>query len=202
MGAAITPSPCINTARHLSPALPSSPLPQHISPPPPHPHPQAIDAYEDAAAAATAGIELLLPSKTPGVMRLLGSRHFAQYYKQYHRTRLVEGTPATRARAIMLEKYKNLSVPLLVRATAPCAQPELCVCMDWCMGACWRMDWSRDFPPMCPNPFRPGTPLCPMLPSKRHPLSCCRATAPRIRWLESMHSVQSTGTSSSACAWR
>lgn len=57
---------------------------------------------------AAAGYELAIPSK--GTVKILGSREFARYYKQKHRTGDIR---ASKAAALVVSKYNQLTVPIL-----------------------------------------------------------------------------------------
>lgn len=65
---------------------------------------------EDAAAVALGGYELAVPSKRGHGVRYLGTREFARYYKQKHRTG-DDRSSAVAARVVA--QYRNLAVPLL-----------------------------------------------------------------------------------------
>ncbi|KAI8111762.1 hypothetical protein M9435_004261 [Picochlorum sp. BPE23] len=70
-----------------------------------------IIAPEDLPFTATAGYELAVPSKKGGgSVRILGSREFARYYKQRHRT---GDTRASASAALVVSTYNQLTVPIL-----------------------------------------------------------------------------------------
>lgn len=74
---------------------------------------QLIIAPEELPSwfAAAAGYELAIPSKEgKGSVKVLGSREFARYYKQRHK---VGDLRASKAAALVVSKYNQLTVPIL-----------------------------------------------------------------------------------------
>lgn len=69
-----------------------------------------IVAPEDLPFTAAAGYELAIPSKKGDGIKILGSREFARYYKQKHRT---GDTRASASAALVVSTYNQLTVPIL-----------------------------------------------------------------------------------------